>query len=217
MNPKSRQRVALYVRVSTLDQSCDLQKSEAQAFIELRGWCLHGIYEDKATGTNTNRPRLKELLQDARRRRFDAICVWKLDRFARSLKDLVVTLQELSELGIHFVSLKDNIDFTTSSGRLMLHIIGAFAEFEASLIKERVRAGLSQAKRKGVTLGRPKLRDDDAILALRRKGLSYTKIQRQLGMSRGSIYRALKSVSKTPNNSDFQTQSNQELAEANHD
>ena len=99
----------LYVRVSTQDQSCELQKRELTQFAAARNWTVVRVYEDQATGTNANRPQLKELLRDARERKVDGILLWKLDRFFRSLKDLVVTLQELSDLGVQFISLKDNI------------------------------------------------------------------------------------------------------------
>ena len=120
-------RVAIYLRVSTQDQATELQQRELTAYVQARGWVVFKTYEDKATGTTANRAMLKAMLTDARLRRLDRIIVWKLDRFARSLKDLVTMLQELSELGIEFISLRDNIDLTTSSGRLMMHMIGAFA------------------------------------------------------------------------------------------
>jgi DNA invertase Pin-like site-specific DNA recombinase len=184
-------RVAIYLRVSTQDQSTDLQRSELMFYVKARGWDLIEIYEDKATGTNKNRPLLKELMHDASSRKFDIVLCWKLDRFARSLKDLITMLQELTELGVDFVSLKDQIDLTTASGRLMLHIIGAFGEFEASLIRERVRAGIANARSKGKILGRPKLRDDNHINTLRAQGQSLRRIAVTLGTSLGSVQRAL--------------------------
>lgn len=185
------QRVALYTRVSTQDQSCELQRRELQDYAVARGWEVCKVFEDKATGTNTKRPMLNALMKDSKERRFDIVVVWKLDRFARSLKDLVIMLQEFTDLGIQFVSLRDNIDLTTSSGRLMMHMIGAFAEFEASLIRERVRAGLNNAKAKGKRLGRPKARDDRSIQMLRTQGLSIRKIAKELRTSVGSVQRAL--------------------------
>lgn len=150
----SQLRVGIYVRVSTQDQSCELQKNELTRYVESRGWETHKIYEDHGhTGTNGNRPMLKALLKDARERNFDVLICWKLDRLFRSLKDLIGTLHELTELKVDFISLKDNIDLTTSSGRLMMHLLGAFAEFEASLIRERVRAGINNARAKGIKFG----------------------------------------------------------------
>jgi len=186
-------RAALYLRVSTQDQSCELQRRELLAFAEARGWNVVEVFEDKATGTNGNRPQLKAMLAQARARRIDLVIAWKLDRLFRSLKDLVVTLQDLSEVGVGFISLKDNIDMTTSSGRLMTHLLGAFAEFEASLIRERVRAGLAHAKAKGKRLGRPKTRNDAQIQSLRGSKLSIREIARRLGISKGAVQRALAS------------------------
>lgn len=186
------QRVAIYVRVSTQDQSCDLQRRELIECAQARGWELVQVFEDKATGTNANRPMLKDLMRGARERRIDVILVWKLDRFARSLKDLVVMLQEIADLGVSFISLKDNIDLTTAAGRLMVHMLGAFAEFEASLIRERVRAGLRNARSQGKRIGRPKLRDDERIRFLRDRGLSIREIASKLGTSVGAVQRAIK-------------------------
>ncbi|OFZ54737.1 MAG: hypothetical protein A2428_00935 [Bdellovibrionales bacterium RIFOXYC1_FULL_54_43] len=194
-----KSRVAIYCRVSTEDQSTDLQVSELMEFVTARGWDVYRVYEETATGTNRNRPLLKELQGDARARKFDIVLCWKLDRFARSLKDLILMLQEFSEIGIQFVSLRDQIDLTTAAGRLMVHIIGAFAEFEAALIKERVRAGLKAAKAKGTRLGRPRRRDDEAIHHLRAKGVSLRGIGRELGVSVGAVQKSLSSgVFKTP-------------------
>ena len=193
-------QVGIYVRVSTLDQSCELQSSDLNHFASARGWVVYKVYEDHGrSGTNSNRPRLKTLMEDAKQRKFDILLCWKLDRLFRSLKDLISTLQELSELGIDFISLKDNIDLTTSSGRLMMHLLGAFAEFEASLIRERVRAGLNNARTKGIRLGRPRLRNDVRITSLRERGLSVRQIATQLGTSIGSVQRAIAAtgVSKT--------------------
>jgi DNA invertase Pin-like site-specific DNA recombinase len=186
-----KKKVGIYCRVSTLDQQTDLQIRELTEYVAARGWTVYRLYEDKATGTNKNRPMLKELLRDARARKFDVVLVWKLDRFARSLKDLITMLQELTELGIDFVSQKDQIDLTTAAGRLMVHIIGAFAEFEAAIIKERVMAGIKAARDKGKHLGRPKLRDDAAIARLRAEGVSIRKIAALLGLSAGAIQRSL--------------------------
>jgi len=188
----AQKRIALYVRVSTSDQSTELQLRELIQFVQARGWPEPKIYEDKATGTNGNRPQLKQLLLDARQRRIDVVIIWKLDRLFRSLKDLISTLQELNELGVDFISLKDNIDLTTSSGRLMMHMLGAFAEFEASLIRERVRAGLRNAKAKGKKLGRPKKRNDEYICFLSKQGLSSRKIAEKINMCPTVVQRSLR-------------------------
>jgi len=198
----SEKRIALYVRVSTSDQSTELQLRELNQFTQARGWTTIKVYEDKATGTNGNRPLLKQLLSDARQRKIDVVVIWKLDRLFRSLKDLISTLQEFTELGVDFISLKDNIDLTTSSGRLMMHMLGAFAEFEASLIKERVRAGLRNAKAKGKRLGRPK-KEFWAILEMKHKGLSVKDISKRLGVHQATVYRVF---AKTPKNGSLNSQ-----------
>jgi DNA invertase Pin-like site-specific DNA recombinase len=152
------------------------------------------LYEDKATGTNTNRPQFRNLMQDAHSRQFDIVLVWKLDRMARSLKDLIYTLQELSELGVTFISLRDHLDLTTSTGRLMLHIVGAFAQFEADLIKERVKAGLSAARAKGTKLGRPARISHMRVAELRQQGRSLNQIARELGVTKSAVSKTLRRI-----------------------
>jgi DNA invertase Pin-like site-specific DNA recombinase len=189
-------RVACYVRVSTHEQSCDLQKRDLAMFIEARGWQIHAIYEDIGTGTKANnRPALKQMLKEGRERRYDVVLCWKMDRLFRSLKDLVLTLHLFEELGISFVSLRDNLDLTTSHGRLMMQICGAFAEFEASLIRERVKAGLSAAKAKGVRLGRQRRIDRERVYALRKQGLSLTQIGKLVKATKSGVSKTLKSYS----------------------
>lgn len=183
--------VALYCRVSTSDQNCQLQRDELTRYAQARGWAIHAIYEDQMTGRNVNRPQFQQALMDARSRQIDVFLVWKLDRAFRSMKDMVVTLGELGELGVEFVSFKDNLDLTTSTGKLMTHILGAFAEFEASMIKERVVSGLAAAKRRGVQLGRPKTVDAEKILRLRQQGQSMRQIAKALGVGLGSVSAAI--------------------------
>src|SRR5215470_15919943 len=144
--------VALYARVSTLDkgQDVNLQLNELRDYSERRGWKIAGEYVDNGvSGAKESRPELNRLMADAKKRKFDAIAVWKLDRFGRSLKHLVLTLADLESLGIAFVSLRAGFDLSTPSGRLMFQIIGAMGEFERNLIRERVRAGMAHAKAKG--------------------------------------------------------------------
>lgn len=191
-------RTGIYVRVSTLEQSTELQRKELEAFVRARGWNLAYVYEDKQTGTTNNRTALKCLLDDARSRKIDIVVVWKLDRFFRSLKDLVVTLQELNDLGVAFISLKDQIDLTTASGRLLTQMIGAFAEFEAALIRERVISGLQNAKRKGKRLGRPRtVVETNKITEMASQGLSQRQIADSLGVGKGSVQRVLAAGPKT--------------------
>jgi DNA invertase Pin-like site-specific DNA recombinase len=154
-----QQRCVFYVRVSTTNhhQDPEMQLGDLRPFAAARGWTLVEEYVDRITGSKESRPALTRLMSDARQRKFDVICVWKLDRFARSLKHLVEAIAEFESLGVQFVSLRDNLDLTTPSGRLMFHVIGAMAEFEKSLIQERVCAGLRNARAKGKRLGRPRL------------------------------------------------------------
>jgi len=144
-------RVALYARVSTLNnQDPEMQLAELREYADRRGWQIYEEYTDQGvSGTKESRPALNRLMSDAYRRRFDAILVWKIDRFGRSLKHLVNSLAELASLGVAFISLRDNLDLSTPSGRLMFQIIGAMAEFERALIQERVRAGLRNARASG--------------------------------------------------------------------
>lgn len=184
--------MAVYLRVSTQDQSTDMQRDELLQFVENRRWTVFQVYCDKATGTNGNRADLKQLMQDARLRRFDVVCVWKLDRFFRSLKDLLVTISEFQALGIEFVALRDQIDLTTPVGRLTLQVLGCLGEFEASLIKARVVAGLAQAKKRGVRLGRPQVVDVSRVQKLKEEGNSLSQIAKILNVSKTAVHNTLK-------------------------
>lgn len=202
MNSKLQKskRVAIYVRVSTADkQDCAMQLADLTEYAKARGWEVAETYEDKGfSGKNTNRPKLKQMLLGANARKFDIVLVWKLDRFARSLGDLIGMIQNLSEVGVEFVSLKDNLDLSTSQGRLLLHLLGAFAQFERDIIVSRVRAGLEHAKARGQRLGRPQVRNDEAIRLMRAKGLSLRQIAKRLGVSKSSVQNSLAGVQKTP-------------------
>jgi DNA invertase Pin-like site-specific DNA recombinase len=186
-------RVAIYARVSTTNhgQDASLQTCETRQFVEARGWKLADEYVDKGvSGAKDSRPELNRLMADAKRRKFDVVLVWKLDRFGRSLRHLVNALAEFESLGIAFVSLSDNLDLSTASGRLMFNIIGAMAEFERELIRERVRAGMKNARAKGTRIGRPRANVDPAQIArLRAQGLSWKKIAKQMGLGVGTLYR----------------------------
>lgn len=194
-------RVALYARVSTLNgQSPDMQLRELQEYCAVRKWTVVGSYVDEGvSGSKESRPQLNRLMADAHRRRFDAVLCWKIDRFGRSLKHLVNALADLDAYGVAFVSLKDNLDLSTPSGRLMFQIIGAMAEFERALTQERVRAGLRNARANGKRLGRPRAMVNVAqIASLRAAGTSWAAISRQLGIGVGTAVRALQqSLPKT--------------------
>jgi DNA invertase Pin-like site-specific DNA recombinase len=189
----NEQRVAIYARVSTLQaQDPQMQLLELREYAVRRGWNIVNEYIDRSSGAKESRPALNRMMNDARRRKFDIIAVWKIDRFGRSLKHLVNCLAELEALGVAFVSLRDNLDLGTPAGRLMFQIIGAMAAFERSLIQERVRAGLRNAKQKGKRLGRPPAVVDVAtIAALRDSGASWRAISRQLGVGIGTLYKAV--------------------------
>jgi DNA invertase Pin-like site-specific DNA recombinase len=187
-------RVALYARVSTLNnQDPEMQLSELREYAGHRSLQITNEYTDQGfSGCKESRPALNRLMADACRRRFDAVLVWKIDRFGRSLKHLVNSLAELAALGVAFISLRDNLDLSTPSGRLMFQIIGAMAEFERALIQERVRAGLRNARAKGKRLGRPRAVVDITNLAnLRSQGLSWSQITLATGISKGTAQRAM--------------------------
>ncbi len=190
-------RVALYARVSTLhgQQDPEMQLSELREYATRRGLSIHEEYVDQGvSGSKESRPALNRLMSDAQRCRFDAVLVWKIDRFGRSLKHLVNALADLSVYGISFISLRDNLDLSTPSGRLMFQIIGAMAEFERALIQERVKAGLRNARAKGKRIGRPRQEVDSSIVrALRDQGLSWRAVSDRLNLGLGTVYRAVSS------------------------
>jgi DNA invertase Pin-like site-specific DNA recombinase len=192
--PLTIARVALYARVSTLNgQDPEMQLSELREYAVRRGWTITAEYVDQGvSGSKESRPELNQLMADAHRRKFDAVLVWKIDRFGRSLKHLVNALADLCAYGVAFVSFRDNLDLSTPSGRLMFQIIGAMAEFERSLIQERVRAGLRNARAKGKKFGRPRVQVDGVrVAALRRDGLSWSQVCRTLNVSKGSAQRSV--------------------------
>jgi len=170
-----------------------MQLVELREYASRRGWEIFGEYVDSGiSGSKESRPELNRLMADVHRRHFDVVLCWKVDRFGRSLKHLVNALADLDAYGVAFVSLGDNLDLSTPSGRLMFQIIGAMAEFERSLIQERVRAGLRNAKLKGQTLGRPPLTlDHGRIARLRASGASIREISAQLGVSASTVHKTL--------------------------
>ena len=183
-------RVAMYARVSTTNgQSPEMQLSDLREYASRRGWEVFAEYVDNGvSGAKESRPELNRLMADVHRRHFDVVLCWKVDRFGRSLKHLVNALADLDSYGIAFVSLRDNLDLSTPSGRLMFQIIGAMAEFERSLIQERVRAGLRNAKIKGKTLGRPRrVVNGDHMARLREQGASFREIAKAVGVSPGTV------------------------------
>lgn len=186
-------RVGLYARVSTHDQqTLKLQLDAMRKYAKSRKWQITLEVKDIGSGAS-DRPKREELLRAARRRDIDGLIVWKLDRWGRSLYDLIGTLKELSDIGVAFISLTEAIDLTTPSGRAMVGFLSVFAEFERDLLKERVKAGLSYARSEGRVGGRPKtsaLRADE-IKKLSKKGLSKSEIAKTLNIPRTSVRRAL--------------------------
>src|ERR1700726_3867303 len=195
-------RVAIYARVSTVNHGQDvgLQTRELRQFEEARRWQIFGEYLDEGiSGAKDSRPELNRLMTDAHKRRFDVVCVWRFDRFARSVSHLLRALETFNTLGIAFVSLSEQMDTTTPTGKMVFTVLGAVAELERSLIVERVRAGLRNARAKGKTLGRPrKIVDAATIAALRVQGLSWAKIGAQLGVGEGTVYRLAHASAKNP-------------------
>jgi DNA invertase Pin-like site-specific DNA recombinase len=180
---------ALYARVSTMDQTAENQLLELRRYCAARGWPVWREYVDRGvSGSKDRRPALDELLAHARRRRFDVIVCWRLDRLGRSLRHLVMTLEDLQDLGIGFVSLGEGIDLGTPPGRLQLHILAALAEFERCRIQERVRAGLARVPAEGRKLGRPRQAVPLDKLATV-EGLSVREAARKLRVSRSTVQR----------------------------
>jgi DNA invertase Pin-like site-specific DNA recombinase len=192
-------RVALYARVSTNDQKADLQLDGLRRLAEQRGWRIVGEYIDLGvSGSKDRRPQLDVMMKDAHWGKFDALAVWKLDRLARSIRHLIMVGDEMRALGIDLVSVQDTIDTTNPSGRFTFHVLGAVAELERELIRERTVAGVAAARRRGVRLGRPVVRLDlDQATELRAAGKSYKVIAATLGVSVGKVHAALGGVQES--------------------
>lgn len=175
-----------------------MQTRELGEYIERRGWNLAGEYIDIGiSGTKEKRPELDRLMADAHRRRFDAVVVWKFDRFARSVSHLLRALETFRAQGIEFVSFSEQLDTSTPAGKMVFTVLGAVAELERGLIVERVKAGLRNAKAKGKQLGRPKkILDTNRIAALRANGFGWKRIAADLGVGVGTIYRVALEGSK---------------------
>lgn len=187
-------RVGIYARVSTHDQqTLPMQLKQMKEYIEHRKWKFVVEFYEVGSGAKA-RPKREELLRMAHRREIDVILVWKLDRFGRSLVDLVTTLNELRNLEVVFVSLTESLDFSTPSGRAMAGMLSTFAEFERDIIRERVKAGIANARQNGKRLGRPKTAalKKEEIRKLRSAGMNNSQIAKKLKISRGSVINQLK-------------------------
>ncbi|CEF49022.1 unnamed protein product [uncultured bacterium] len=191
-------RCAVYARVSTNDQTCENQLQELRRYVAARGWTAVEYVDAGVSGSKERRPALDQLLADGRRRRFDVLVCWRLDRLGRNLKHLVTLLDEMQALGIAFVSLNEGIDATTPAGKLQMHILGAIAEFERERIRERVCAGLLRAKAHGIRLGRP-----PAVVPFERvQGVASLPVDQAagtLGVSRSTIKRWRRQMSELAN------------------
>ena len=179
-------RAAIYARVSTLDQEPENQLQELRRYVQARGWTAKEYVDRGVSGAKDSRPALDALVRDAKRRRFDVLVVWRLDRLGRSLKHLIGLLDDLQSFGVAFVSLAEGIDATTPAGKLQMHILGAIAEFERGRIVERVKAGMARAKAAGKHVGRPRREVTDTDLATVAH-LSVREAARQLGVSKSFI------------------------------
>jgi len=189
-----KKRAALYARVSTLNgQNPEMQLHEMRDYCQRRGFMIANEYVDKGiSGARERRPALDMLMADCRKRLVDAVVVYRYDRFARSLRQLVIALEEFRALGIDFISLHEGVDTSTPNGRLVFGIFASIAEFERELIRDRVRSGLAAAKARGKQLGRPRANVDvGRIAALRALGTPWRTISRQMGLGVGTIHKAL--------------------------
>jgi len=196
-NRNSTPRVAVYARVSTSDQSTETQLLDLRRYVRERGWTLFKEYADNGiSGTTDSRPALNELMDAAKKRRFDAVLVWRFDRFARSTKHLILALEEFRGLGIDFISYQENIDTSSPLGSAIFTIISAVAQLERDIIAERVKAGLRRAKENGKTLGRPlgsvvHSQHTERARKLHDEGLSLRSIADQLGISKSTVQRLI--------------------------
>jgi DNA invertase Pin-like site-specific DNA recombinase len=184
-------KVAIYARVSTFEQTADNQLIELRRYVQARGWTGQEYVDRGVSGAKDRRPALDQMITDAKRRRFDVVVCWRLDRLGRNLRHLVTLIEDLQSLGIAFVSLGEGIDCTTPAGKLQLHILAALAEFERERIRERVLAGLQRARTQGKRLGRPERQrmSEDVLGPVR--GLSVREAARRLGVSPATAHRWL--------------------------
>src|SRR5216684_2463447 len=182
-------RIGIYARVSTKDQSCELQLRDLRTYCAARGFEPAREYIDVGhSGAKESRPELNKLMEDARKRRFDAIVVWRFDRFARSTKHLLLALEEFRSLGIQFISYQENIDTSSALGQALFTIVSAVAQLERDLIRERVSAGIRNARANGKKLGRPiRAVDPHRILKMKAQGQSLRQIAAKLGVGYGTV------------------------------
>ena len=185
-------RVALYARVSTLDKGQDpeTQLTQLREYAQRRNFEVMGEFIDYASGTTQDRIQYKLMMAAAKKRKLDVVLVWRYDRFARSTQALVNAMKEFQSMGIDFISYQENIDTTTPTGELIFHVMASLAQFESSLISQRVKAGMARAKAQGKRISRPPLptHQQQRIFELQKQGLSMNKISKELGIAYGTVY-----------------------------
>jgi DNA invertase Pin-like site-specific DNA recombinase len=191
--------IGVYLRVSTEGtknghtQTTESQHLDIQNYLKSKGISDFTVYEDVGiSGRKKDRPALNRLLKDCKDNKISMVVCYKLDRLFRSLKDLMETVAFFQELGVEFVSVKDSIDMSCASGRLLFQILGSFAEFEAATIRERVISGLANARSKGIKLGPPFKKGHSVVKSLKEEGKTVKEIAEHTGLSRKTVYRALK-------------------------
>ncbi len=190
---KTKKSIGIYVRVSTKDQSVEMQLNDLERYSKERRFKVFKVYKDNGvSGTKELRPALSELMNDAKKRKFDVVLVWRFDRFARSTKHLINSLYEFRNLGIDFISYQENIDTSSPLGEAIFTIISAMAKLERDIIAERVKGGLRKAKANGKRLGRPKSEvDTDKIVEYKRQNKSIRQIASEMNLSNNLVFRTL--------------------------
>ena len=199
VNDSRPMKTAIYARVSTVSQDYEMQLTELRSYAARAGWEVTE-YLEKASSVK-KRPVFDRMLADARLRKFEAVMVWKLDRFARSISQLVDNISMFDSLGIRFVCVTQGIDthMQNAGGRMFMQILGVFAEFERNLIVERVRAGVAEAQKRGVHCGRkPRIFKRDEAMRLRKSGMSYRKIAKEMGLPTQTVVDGIKLYGKPP-------------------
>ena len=191
---------AIYYRVSTVDQSVDGQIAELREYADKREFEIADEYVDHCSGAARQRPDLDRMMGDVRQRKADIVLVWAFDRFARSTSHLVSTLEELQSLGVDFISYKQQIDTSTAAGKLTFTVLAAIAEFEREMIRERVKTGMANARRAGTKsgnpIGRPRISaaKQSRIRTMRKDGVSYASISKQLRLAKSVVFRYSKAT-----------------------
>lgn len=192
----TKKNIAIYARVSTKEQTPAAQLHELRRYAEARGFEIFREYIDTGSGSSYNRKALSQLMDDAKKKRFDLVIVFRFDRFARSTRHLLNSLEVFKDLGIGFISYSENIDLSSSLGTAMFTVIAAMAQLERDIIVERVKSGIAAAKARGIQWGKRPSIDKEKVMELRSKGLSFRKIAQALGISLGAAHLAVISSSK---------------------